>query len=218
MGNAKGNYMLKKLLLIDAGGVLYTNVTEETHFFQELSQQLDVPKEALLKIYQSHEDDFEPDNMGIVEVFQKAIILLGQDMEKIKDFSWINELYLKHAQPFSEVFLLVNKLKKYNLIKLALANNEARHWDEIKDSRYHHFELFDFIASSWSMKACKPEVEYFNRIMLSNNVKSSEMLLIDDNPEVIKAASQLGIDTIFYKDLISLKRELELYEIKTESI
>ncbi|MRB24728.1 HAD-IA family hydrolase, partial [Bacillus thuringiensis] len=65
------------------------------------------------------------------------------------------------------------------------------------NSKYHHFKLFDFIASSWNMKACKPEVEYFNRIMLSNNVKSSEMLLIDDNPEVIKAASQLGIDTIF---------------------
>tara|TARA_B100000902_G_scaffold46014_1_gene53514 strand:- start:2473 stop:3105 length:633 start_codon:yes stop_codon:yes gene_type:complete len=112
--------------------------------------------------------------------------------------------------PAKRVSLLKKLRKKYNLF--LLSNTNSIHINHIENKigkkRWCDFKnIFNKIYLSHLIKSRKPSEKAFKIILNENNLKSEEVLFIDDSPQHIKTAKKLGINVIYLKekdDIINL--------------
>lgn len=68
-------------------------------------------------------------------------------------------------------------------------------------------DLFDQVVVSSVVGMIKPSREIFQYVLDSNNLSTSDVVFIDDNPLNIKGAEELGIKTILFTKLEDLHFE-----------
>ncbi len=69
--------------------------------------------------------------------------------------------------------------------------------------------MFDSIIISAEVKYIKPEPEIFKLSFAELGVLPEEAIFIDDTPESLKGADNIGYQPILFRDNESLKAELE---------
>ena len=99
---------------------------------------------------------------------------------------------------------LLKKLKKDFPIYL-LSNTNSIHISEFRkkigESKYQEFyNLFDKVYYSHEIGFRKPNKEIFQLILDENNLNADEVLFIDDSPQHIEGAKNLGIKTYHLED------------------
>ena len=99
---------------------------------------------------------------------------------------------------------LLKKLKQDFPIYL-LSNTNCIHISEFRkklgETKYQEFyNLFDKVYYSHEIGFRKPNKEAFQLILDENNIKANEVLFIDDSPQHIEGAKNLGIKTYHLKD------------------
>ena len=62
------------------------------------------------------------------------------------------------------------------------------------------YNLFDKVYYSHEIGVRKPHSESFRLVLDENNLKEKEVLFIDDSPQHIEGAKELGIHTYHLKD------------------
>lgn len=87
------------------------------------------------------------------------------------------------------------KEKGYNLY--ALSNFSAETFPSTK-KRFDVFSLFDGIVLSGEEKINKPDAEIYRRLLTRYALKAQDCLFIDDNANNIRAAEELGFQTIHF--------------------
>ncbi|MGC4761776.1 HAD family hydrolase [Micromonospora sp. DT46] len=183
-----------KAVLLDAGGVLFNNVTEESAFFPLLARRHGASEARMREYVDRHDAEYETDTRHVHDVLADALVAAGALPDVPIDRAWIDRLYLSSAIRYEDAFAEVERLRRVApAVTVALANNEAAHWDHLKDGRHGHLRLFDVVASSWRVGAVKPTAEYFDRVLTACGCVASEALFLDDNPTVVQAAQRLGI-------------------------
>ena len=105
--------------------------------------------------------------------------------------------------PKNRTNLLENLKEKYQLF--LLSNTNSIHIKEFKsrsgEEKYLEFyNLFDKVYYSHEIGVRKPHAEAFRLVLDENNLKEKEVLFIDDSPQHIKEAKELGIHTYHLKD------------------
>ena len=115
-------------------------------------------------------------------------------------FAW-NSMLLD--LPRNRTNLLKNLKKKYQLF--LLSNTNSIHIKEFKsrlgEEKYLEFyNLFDKVYYSHKIGVRKPHSEAFRLVLDENNLKEKEVLFIDDSPQHIEGAKELGIHTYHLKD------------------
>ena len=117
-------------------------------------------------------------------------------LEEFKDYSnveiitknIINKLYKVKNQD------VINKLKKENKdMKLIVATN---HLSYVKDFIKNNIQGIDDILISAEINKIKPSKEFYQYILNKYNIKSSELLFIDDRLENVLSAKELSINVI----------------------
>jgi putative hydrolase of the HAD superfamily len=102
--------------------------------------------------------------------------------------------------PMSRLQLLQQLRNRYNLLLLSNTN-------EVHEEAFNALlkartglpslaALFDKIYYSHRVGMRKPNAEIFRKIITENDLKPAEILFIDDSPQHIETAHQLGIQTI----------------------
>ena len=73
-----------------------------------------------------------------------------------------------------------------------------------------YYDLFDAVYASNKMGMSKPHQDFYRYILSSEGVKPEDVVFIDDSEENVISAEKLGIHTIWFKDAVSLRSDLEL--------
>jgi len=105
--------------------------------------------------------------------------------------------------PKNRINLLINLKKEYQLF--LLSNTNEIHINKFKnimgEEEYDKFyNLFNKVYYSHEIGMRKPNAEAFRLILDENNLKTKEVLFIDDSPQHIEGAKKLGIQTCHLKD------------------
>lgn len=188
------------VVFVDAGGVLFNNVTEETTFIARVAREYGAEPALLRAAVDDRDLEYEVDDRHVHAVLVDCLIAAGAPHARL-DPDWIDAQYLASVRANDVVFAFLRALREVSSRpRLALANNEAAHFDEIKDRRFGHFGLFDEICSSWRLRAVKPSEVFFARMLEVCHCTGQHAVLVDDNPHVVQAAAALGVVTVLVED------------------
>ncbi len=115
-------------------------------------------------------------------------------------------IYSEIFEPNQEVISLLPKLKnKYQLI--LLSNTDPLHkkygWE-----KYEFLSQFDHKVLSFEANSVKPEEKIYRTVEQFSQSPSHKHLYIDDIPEYVEAAKQLGWDAIQFLNYNQLYEEL----------
>lgn len=81
---------------------------------------------------------------------------------------------------------------------IALLSNDVAEWNEYLRKRHEIDSFIDhaFISSDLGLR--KPDPEIYKRALEAMDVKPCECVFIDDSPERVDAAAELGIESILF--------------------
>ncbi|MDQ0790760.1 putative hydrolase of the HAD superfamily [Streptomyces sp. B3I7] len=185
-----------RALLVDAGGILFNNVTEETDFLPRLARQHGADPQEVRRQLDLHDRAYETGARHVHAVLADCLNAAGADIGSVEP-EWTDSLYMDSVRAYDTAFIALRHLRTGDTgLVLALANNEAEHWDKLKNARYRHFELFDVIGSSWHIGTEKPRSEYFHQLLTACGCFPDEATFVDDNPENVEAARRFGMNSL----------------------
>jgi len=144
---------------------------------------------------------------SIVEATQSLIEKYPEWEQPIRDYYGRWTEMLKAPIPGTvEIFKELKESGKYKIY--ALTNWQSGLFD-IALVRYNFLHWFDGRVVSGDEKTRKPFHEFYNRLLNRYHVDPKKALFIDDSLRNIKAAEELGINSIHFKSPELLRKELE---------
>ena len=187
--------MTTRVLCVDAGGVLFNNVTEDSPFLAQLAGHCGIEVTALRDGLDNCDGYYETGAQDVADVIGGIVKQAGGAF--IPPRSVILTAYQQCVVPKLPALADLTMLRReYPQLRLILANNEARAFDEVKNESYGHLALFDVICSSWRLGAVKPTDEYFDAMYAAIGTTPVEIGFIDDNLSVLNAVAARGMHPI----------------------
>ena len=189
-----------KSIIFDLGGVLlnisYQNTIDEFEKLGVDNSSAFYSKKSQTNIFNLLETGEISENELIREIQSSC----KSATRKQIIFAW-NSMLLD--LPKNRTNLLKNLKEKYQLF--LLSNTNSIHIKEFKsrlgEVKYSKFyNLFDKVYYSHEIGVRKPHSEAFGLVLDENNLKEKEVLFIDDSPQHIEGAKELGIHTYHLKD------------------
>lgn len=111
--------------------------------------------------------------------------------------------------------------KKHKSIPMGRNEGQPEIWlvsDHIAERQeeleYLHPDVFNLVSRriwSYDEVALKKDVAFFHRLLKKNDLKSDEVIFIDDYPDNTAAASKAGITSIWFRNSWQLKHQLVKY-------
>lgn len=152
---------------------------------------------------------------SIVEATQ---LLVGQfpDWEQpIRDYygRWTEMLH----GPIHETVEIFRQLKASGKYKIYALTNWQADLFNIALVRYNFLHWFDGRVVSGEEKIRKPFPEFYQRLLNRYDVDPATALFVDDNLRNVKAAEQLGIQSIHFLSPVQLKEDLKKTGIEVHS-
>lgn len=90
-----------------------------------------------------------------------------------------------------------------------LSNTNEMHWKFVCDGRFGFLpDAFETLALSFEIGAIKPDPSIFIRAAELAGVAPQEVFFVDDRPEHVAAAREVGFDAVVYSDTPSLAADL----------
>ena len=148
---------------------------------------------------------------SIVEATQMLVEQFPDWEPAIRDFygKWTDML----GGPIHGTVDLFRKIKNEGRFRpYALTNWQANLFD-IALVRYDFLHWFDGRVVSGEEKTRKPFPEFYHRLLNRYTVEPGKAIFIDDSLRNVKAAEELGIQSIHFKNPEQLKEELQAREI-----
>ncbi len=103
-----------------------------------------------------------------------------------------------------------------NIPIVSVSNTSALHWKRFEKWNYLHF--FHRHFASFELGVCKPNVEYFHRVLSELHVKPNRVLFCDDSVLNVDAAASVGIVTARTVGIEELSRVLSEFGLITSHI
>jgi len=110
--------------------------------------------------------------------------------------------------PIHETVEIFRELKQKDHLKLYALTNWSAETFPVALDKYDFLHWFDGRLVSGEEKTRKPFPEFYHLMLRRFNLKPEETLFIDDNERNVKAAQELGIRSIQFKNPGQLKEEL----------
>lgn len=99
----------------------------------------------------------------------------------------------------------------YNLYILSNFIKEA--FDHVK-KLYNFFDLFDGIILSYEVKAIKPDIKIYDKLIKHFKLDSNESVFLDDIRGFLKPAEYLGMKTILVTPDMDIRQKLKELDVK----
>lgn len=144
---------------------------------------------------------------SIVTATQELVQKFPEWEPAIRDYygRWTD--MLKSSIPDTvEIFRALRQSDRYKIY--ALTNWQAGLFD-IALVRYDFLHWFDGRVVSGEEKTRKPFPEFYQRLLNRYEVNPAKAVFIDDNLRNVKAAQELGIDSIHFQSPAQLQQELQ---------
>jgi putative hydrolase of the HAD superfamily len=118
------------------------------------------------------------------------------------------DLFTKFFNPRLDlkVAAILNQLKDSSRVVCG-TNTFDSHYDYLMLGGY--YDLLDAVYASNKMGVSKPHRDFYRYILKSERVKPENTVFIDDTEENVISASKLGIRSIWFKDAVGLRSDIE---------
>lgn len=191
-----------KVALFDLDGVL---VISEKIFSERLAEEYGVDKESQLEFFNGRFLEClvgKADLKKEIKLYLKKWRWIG-NVESMLDYWFSNE-----ANVDGRLLALIRELRKKG-IKCYLATNQEKYRTSYIANEMGFSEIFDGIFSSSSVGYLKNRPQFFEYVLNQmTNVKSQEVLFVDDSQDNIEVAQRFGIQAELYTDFNNFQRKL----------
>ncbi|MEU9794635.1 HAD family hydrolase [Streptomyces sparsogenes] len=186
-----------RTLFVDAGGVLFNNINEETEFLARVADRHAVDRADLAWRAMAAARVYESGRKHVHQVFHRLVGGHSWSGRGILDTWWLDHTYMDCVRAYHDNARVLRELREeLPDLTLALTNNEAEHWDRLKDEVYGHLSMFDVLCSSWRVHRVKPARAFFEEALSRCRTTADETLLVDDRLPVLRAGAALGLRTL----------------------
>ncbi len=128
---------------------------------------------------------------------------LGTELSR-EDF---NKLWVATFHENEEMAALLTTLKEQRPLYL-LSNTNEVHYDYLQE-RYNVARHFNELILSYKVGSSKPEHDIYKEVLQRSGIRAQNCLFVDDLEANIKAAQEVGMNTIHFKGANDLKERLE---------
>ncbi|WP_172635062.1 HAD family hydrolase [Sphaerochaeta pleomorpha] len=111
-----------------------------------------------------------------------------------------------HPQLDTAMLLLIRELKEKGLRVVCATNTEPAHYAFHKNRG--DYSVFNKVYSSVDLHEAKPDKEFFEKILSSEQVPASEAFFTDDCPLNCASAKALGVETFVFTGSVALRQHL----------
>jgi len=200
--------MTIKAIIFDLGGVLIE--LDFSNFYNNIISQspLESPQTQIMLEFFRESDLYHQGKMSDKDFYELACDLLQVcELNQSAFYEVFNSIV---AHPIPETIELLKEIKKKNKYKLlALSNVNSSHWNYILSKEWEFLKYFDEIILSYEVHLTKPNPQLYGIAIYKASFKPEEIVFIDDGINNVRAAKELGIIGIYYKNIDQLKKELE---------
>lgn len=148
---------------------------------------------------------FEEGKITPLDFFLEVKALLNAKITYEEFLPIWNEIFIL-SQKNKDLYILAKQLKKdYKLA--VLSNINILHFEYIKKN-FSILDVFDEVITSYQLGARKPQVEIYRKTLEMLNTSAECAFYTDDRPELIQAASKLGIKAFVFVGVGQLKKDL----------
>jgi len=192
-------------IIFDLGGVLI-DWNPQYLYKKILSNEAEM-KNFLEKVCTSDWNEEQDGGRTIKEATETLIAEFPEHEQNIRVYyeRW-DEMLNGVIEGTADILKKLKESKKYKLY--ALTNWSAETYP-IAQQKYEVLQWFDGVVVSGTEKIRKPFPEFYQLLLSRFNVNAEEALFIDDNLRNVKAAKQIGIDSIQFTTPEKLNDELK---------
>jgi putative hydrolase of the HAD superfamily len=139
------------------------------------------------------------------EVFERLQQRTGSPAEELRGLFEAIRCSLK---PKADTVALLQSLSQRQVPLYCLSNMAASTFAYLRE-QHAFWEAFRGIVISGEIKMAKPDREIFEYLLHRYALSASETVFVDDHPPNIRAAQELGLHTVWFRDAHQCALELE---------
>ncbi len=193
--------------MIRAIGFDYLGVTArkpEGNVFARVAEAAQADRNEIYTAYRNHNRRFQIGQMERNLLWQRVL----EELEREQYLPQVLEVVANEApQEDEEVIAYAESLRSRGF-KVGVLTNLAGEWAQrMRESNY--MSRFDTVLTSEETGLAKPHPGAYRRLAEELDVRTDELLFIDDREESLAGVETLGVTPVLFRDLEQLKRELE---------
>jgi putative hydrolase of the HAD superfamily len=198
-----------KAVVFDWGGVLIDDPAYP--LIQYFAKALHVTEDDYLEAYQKYQEDFHRGLISEDKFWTKMCAYL--DVPKPKVRSLWGQGFKSVYSPRRKVLSLARLLRRKGYHIGLLSNTEEPSMCYFYQQGY---DIFDVLVFSCEEELLKPQKAIYKRVVERLGVKPQETVFVDNNPEFVDGAKQVGLIGILFEDIDQLKKDLARLSVKVE--
>lgn len=198
-----------KSVIFDWGGVLIDDPAPG--LMQYCAKALCVTKENYIKAHSKFADDFQK---GLIceDTFWERICS-ESNVPKPKVRSLWAEAFKAAYVPRNDMFSMADSLQANAYRTAVLSNTEVPAMQYFYQQRY---DMFDVLVFSCIEGVKKPGSKIYELTLEKLGSQPEQSVFIDDKPEYISGAKEVGINTVLFQSLDQVKNELARLCVKID--
>jgi putative hydrolase of the HAD superfamily len=184
------------LYIFDMGGV----VAYDTDVFPSVFNHLNITAEKFYGFAGSSLERLSDGEISTDDFWRRFSSRFGKKVTE--------DLFAKFFKPRLDikVVAIIEQLKGSARV-ICGTNTFDPHYDYLKLGGY--YGLFDAVYASNKMGVSKPHHDFYRYILKSEWVKPEDTVFIDDTEEHVISAEKLGIRSIWFKNAVALRSDIE---------
>ncbi|MGB7583003.1 MAG: HAD family phosphatase [Sedimentisphaerales bacterium] len=188
-------------VIFDWGGVLIEDPAPA--LFKYCANALGVSEERYVITFDICVNDFQTGAITENQFWMNMTERLNVPMPKAASL-W-TEAFTAAYKPRQEMFSLASRLRRAGCKTAILSNTEMPVVEIINKKKY---DAFDVTILSCLEGTAKPGRKIYDLALTRLGVPAGQTLFIDDKPENIDGAKQAGLQTILFKTIEKLKKDI----------
>ncbi|MCL3998742.1 HAD family hydrolase [Streptomyces lavenduligriseus] len=194
----------RSVLLIDMGGVFFTYAFQQA--LEHWAQAAGTPAQALHKAWRIDDpfDRFERGEIEPAAYLAHLRRLLHLELDDAQLTAGWNAIYGSVNADLVRLLRTPDVRARFAAV-VAVSNTNALHAPAWRRLYERDLDVFDMLVCSHEIGTTKPRPSFFDHICTAHQVPRERLVLVDDIPEVTRAAAALGLTTHTYTDITPLQ-------------
>jgi putative hydrolase of the HAD superfamily len=154
---------------------------------------------------------------GLTGLFEEGKITPDNFFQRVKEMLALKIPYAEFLPIWNDIFFLTQKNRQVHALARELKNNyklgmisniNVLHFSYLQE-KFPIFDLFPQIVTSYAVGVRKPAALIYEKALQALGVLPQEAFYIDDRPELIQGAQNLGIYAVVLTEMEKLKSDLK---------
>ena len=198
-----------KSVIFDWGGVLIDDPAPG--LIRYCAKALCVAKEDYIKAHSKFADDFQKGLICEDTFWERICSELNVPKPKVRSL-WA-EAFKAAYVPRNDMFSMADSLQANAYRTAVLSNTEVPAMQYFYQQRY---DMFDVLVFSCIEGVKKPGSKIYELTLEKLGSQPEQSVFIDDKPEYINSAKEVGINTVLFQSLDQVKNELARLCVKID--